>query len=63
MICLLCVLAGSSALENRIAEIDAEMSDPAIGTQVLKLQDLSKEQATLKEQLDSLYEEWELLAQ
>ena len=52
-----------AALENRIAEIDAEMSDPAIGTQVLKLQDLSKEQATLKEQLDSLYEEWELLAQ
>lgn len=52
-----------AVLENRIAEIDAEMSDPAIGTQVLKLQDLSKEQATLKEQLDSLYEEWELLAQ
>ncbi|MBE5874229.1 MAG: ABC-F family ATP-binding cassette domain-containing protein [Lachnospiraceae bacterium] len=52
-----------AALENRIAEIDAEMSDPAIGTQVLKLQDLSKEQATLKEQLDSLYEEWELLAE
>ncbi len=52
-----------AALENRIAEIDEEMSDPAIGTQVLKLQDLSKEQATLKEQLDSLYEEWELLAQ
>lgn len=52
-----------AALEKRIAEIDEEMSDPAIGTQVLKLQDLSKEQATLKEQLDSLYEEWELLAQ
>lgn len=52
-----------AALENRIAEIDEEMSDPAIGTQVLKLQDLAKEQATLKEQLDSLYEEWELLAQ
>ena len=52
-----------AALENRIAEIDEEMSDPAIGTQVLKLQDLSKKQATLKEQLDSLYEEWELLAQ
>lgn len=52
-----------AALENRIAEIDEEMSEPAIGTQVLKLQDLSKEQATLKEQLDSLYEEWELLAQ
>ena len=52
-----------AVLENHIAEIDAEMSDPAIGTQVLKLQNLSKEQTQLKEQLNSLYEEWELLAE
>jgi len=52
-----------AALEDRLAEIDAEMSDPAIGTQVLKLQDLSKEQTAINEQLTKLYEEWEILAE
>jgi len=52
-----------AALENRLAEIDEEMSDPAIGTQVLKLQDLSKEQTAINEQLEQLYEEWEVLAE
>lgn len=50
-------------LEDRIAEIDTEMSDPAIGTQLLKLQDLTKEQNQLKEELEKLYEEWEKLAE
>ena len=39
-------------LEARISEIDTEMSDPAIGTQVAKLQELSKEQAACQEQLE-----------
>ena len=52
-----------AVIEGRLAEIDEEMSDPAIGTQVLKLQDLSKEQAALNEQLEKLYEEWEVLAE
>lgn len=50
-------------LEARISEIDTEMSDPAIGTQVAKLQELTKEQATCQEQLEKLYEQWEELAE
>lgn len=50
-------------LETRISEIDTEMSDPAIGTQVAKLQELSKEQTTCQEQLEKLYEQWEELAE
>ena len=50
-------------LETRISEIDTEMSDPSIGTQVAKLQELSKEQAACQEQLEKLYEQWEELAE
>ena len=50
-------------LETRISEIDTEMSDPAIGTQVAKLQELSKEQTACQEQLEKLYEQWEELAE
>lgn len=50
-------------LESRISEIDTEMSDPAIGTQVAKLQELTKEQAACQEQLEKLYEQWEELAE
>ena len=50
-------------LEARTSEIDTEMSDPAIGTQVAKLQELSKEQAACQEQLEKLYEQWEKLAE
>ncbi|MCM1569547.1 MAG: ABC-F family ATP-binding cassette domain-containing protein [Roseburia sp.] len=49
-------------LEERLSEINAELSNPEIGTQVLKLQELSREQISLQEQLDTLYEEWEQLA-
>ncbi|MDE7269151.1 MAG: ABC transporter ATP-binding protein, partial [Acetatifactor sp.] len=50
-------------LENRLSEIDAEMSDPAVGTQVLKLQELNQEQTEVRSRLDILYEEWEKLAE
>lgn len=50
-------------LEARISEIDTEMSDPTIGTQVAKLQELTKEQAACQEQLEKLYEQWEELAE
>lgn len=50
-------------LEARVSEIDTEMSDPTIGTQVAKLQELSKEQAACQEQLEKLYEQWEELAE
>lgn len=51
-----------ASLELRSEEIDREMSDPAIGTQVAKLQKLSSEQSEIQSQLEKLYEEWELLA-
>lgn len=50
-------------LEARISEIDTEMSDPAIGTQVAKLQELSKEQTSCQKQLEKLYKQWEELAE
>ena len=50
-------------LENQIARIDAEMADPAVCTQMLKLQDLAKEQDTYKTELEQKYEEWETLAE
>lgn len=50
-------------LEARISEIDTEMSDSTIGTQVAKLQELTKEQAACQEQLEKLYEQWEELAE
>ena len=50
-------------LEERIAAIDEEMADPAVCTQMLKLQDLTKEQDALKAELESKYEEWETLAE
>ena len=52
-----------AGLEARVSEIDTEMSDPAIGTQVARLQELSKEQAACQEQLEKLYEQWEELAE
>ncbi len=51
------------ALEARLKEIDEEMSDPAIGVQLSRLQELTKEQTQLGQQLETLYEEWEILAQ
>ena len=50
-------------LEARVSEIDTEMSAPAIGTQVAKLQELTKEQTACQEQLEKLYEQWEELAE
>ncbi len=50
-------------LEEQIARIDEEMSDPAVATQALKLQDLSKEREALQKELDQKYQEWEELAE
>ena len=52
-----------AALEARLQAIDTEMSDPAIGTQVTKLQELANEQSDIHTQLDVLYEKWEALAE
>ena len=52
-----------AALESRLKEIDEEMSDPEVGTQVDKLRELAGEQADIDGELEILYEEWESLAQ
>lgn len=52
-----------TSLEERLETVNAELSDPANGTQVAKLQDLSKEQEKINSELEKLYEEWEVLAE
>ena len=52
-----------ASLETRLREIDEEMCDPDIGTQVAKLQDLTREQDSINKDLEKLYEDWETLAQ
>lgn len=52
-----------SELENLKKNIEAKMSDPEIGTQVLKLQELTEELAKTDTDLEKLYEEWEELAE
>ena len=49
------------ALERRRDEINDEMSDPAVATNVEKLTALSDEHSRLEAGLNELYEEWELL--
>lgn len=48
-------------LESRNAALEEKMSDPAVATNVAKLQELTKEQQEISEQLSALYEEWEVL--
>lgn len=52
-----------AALEARLQEIDTEMSDPVIGTQAARLQELADEQYGIRAQLETLYEKWEALAE
>lgn len=52
-----------AVLEARNAELKRELSDPANGTLFAKLQELAREQSSVSEQLESLYTEWELLAE
>lgn len=50
-------------LEALITSLDEQMSVAAIATNVEKLTDLSKEQEQAREELDLLYEQWELLSE
>lgn len=52
-----------AGLEARNTEIDTEMSDPAIGTQAARLQELTREREANDTELEKLYEEWEALAE
>ena len=49
------------AAEARQAELEAELLNPANGTNVAKLQEISKEQEALSLRLSGLLEEWESL--
>lgn len=52
-----------AALEDEIAQLNEQMADPAISTDVAKLQELSKKQTALQETLEQRYEEWEELSE
>jgi ATP-binding cassette subfamily F protein 3 len=52
-----------SELEARDKEIDLEMEQPDVFTNVAKCQALSIEKNQILEELDALYEQWELLAE
>lgn len=52
-----------AALEDEIAQLNEQMADPAIATDVAKLQELSKKQTALQEILEQRYEEWEELSE
>ena len=52
-----------AALEDKIAQLNEQMADPAIATDVAKLQELSKKQTALQETLEQRYEEWEELSE
>ncbi len=50
-------------LEERDAQIDIELSNPDVFSNSVKCQELSTEKASILEELDSLYEAWESLAE
>lgn len=52
-----------SYLENRDAEIDSALSQPEVFTNSVRCQELSKEKEALLLELESLYVEWESLAE
>ncbi|MDO4334132.1 MAG: ABC-F family ATP-binding cassette domain-containing protein [Eubacteriales bacterium] len=52
-----------AALEQRSREIDEEMNDPAVATDVAALQKLSGEKEEIEETLLALMEEWEALSE
>lgn len=52
-----------NSLEKRDGQIDLEMSNPEIFTNSVKCQELSQEKADIMAKLDTLYQEWESLAE
>ena len=51
-----------SKLEARDSEINEQLADPSIGTDLAKLRKLSDEQAEIQDKLAALYDEWEELS-
>ncbi len=52
-----------ATLEEKLQQIESEMCDPIVATQMFQLQELTKEQEAIKEELNLLYEQWETLAE
>lgn len=50
-------------LEALISSLDEEMTKPDIATNVSKLTEISNEQEKAKEELEALYEQWEVLSE
>lgn len=50
-------------LEQLLADLDTEMSNPANATNVAKLTEISNKQAEATSQLEALYEQWETLSE
>ncbi|MFQ9941817.1 MAG: ABC transporter C-terminal domain-containing protein, partial [Blautia hansenii] len=50
-------------LEQRDSEIDEEIANPEVATNVAECVRLSKEKAEIAEKLEKLYEKWEELAE
>lgn len=50
-------------LENRDSEIDSQMAQPDVCTNVARLQELSKEKESIQAELETLMERWEVLGE
>lgn len=50
-------------LESLIASLDEQMEKPDVATNVSKLTEISNEQEKAKEELEALYEQWEILSE
>lgn len=52
-----------SMLEEKNQVLDEEMAKPENATNVAKLQEIAKEKASIEDELEKLYEEWETLSE
>lgn len=52
-----------ATLEEKISKIDEEMSKPEVATNSAKLNELSLDRTKYQEELDNLYEKWEVLSE
>ena len=50
-------------LEEKNQVLDEEMVKPENATNVAKLQEIAKEKASIEDELEKLYEEWETLSE
>lgn len=50
-------------LEQEQMELEAEMCSPGVATNVARLQEISKKQIAVAQELEELYEKWEALAE